>query len=163
MADVVFDTSVLLLVLEPTASAPIDPATSLPLTHAAERIDYLIKGLSRARNTVLIPTPVLAEVLSKAGLAGPQYVQLLQRAPFKIAPFDTRAAIECAAGLAHHFNLKKSAKLPDMGVPGARAKLKFDQQVVAIALANSAAPRRGAKVSRRSREDGLLRHRAKIT
>lgn len=139
MAEVAFDTSTLLLVLEPAASPPIDPATSLPLVHAAERVDYLVKRLSLARDTVLIPTPVLAEVLSKAGPAGPRYVQLLQKAPFKIAPFDTRAAIECAEGLAHHFSHKASAKGPGKGTPGARAKVKFDQQVVAIAKANGAA------------------------
>jgi hypothetical protein len=108
------------------------------LTNASERVNYLVKLLSQARTIVLIPTPVLTEVLCKAGAAGPQYVQLLQRSPFLITPFDTRAAIECAAGLAHHINLKGSGRDSSLKkhVPGTRAKVKFDQQVVAIAQAN---------------------------
>lgn len=140
MSAVALDTSVLLLILQPSAPPPTDPATNAPLMHAAERINYLVKTLSQTRSTVLVPTPVLAEVLTNAGAAGPQFVLQLQRAPFKIAHFDTRAAIECAAGVAYHLARQKKSrgKAAQQGVPGARAKMKFDQQVVAIAQVNGA-------------------------
>ena len=137
---VLFDTNILLLVLDPSAPPPIDPATGVPLVDGAERIDYLVRTLSKARTDVLVPTPVLTEVLCKAGAAVPRYVQLLQKSPFRLAPFDTRAAIQCAEALAFHLNErgkgrpKKSA--PPEGMPGARGKIKFDRQVVAIGQVN---------------------------
>ena len=39
---VVFDSAVLLLVLDPNAKAPSDPATGESVEKAAERIEYLI-------------------------------------------------------------------------------------------------------------------------
>lgn len=83
---------------------------------------------------VMIPAPVLTEVLCLARSAQARLVQALQRDPFMVVPFDTRAAIECADLLAFHFGQKSKQK----GVPGARAKIKFDRQIVAIARANGA-------------------------
>jgi len=60
---VVFDSSVLLLVLDPNAKAPNDPDTGKPLEKAAERIRYLIENLSTAKEKIIIPAPVLSEVL----------------------------------------------------------------------------------------------------
>ena len=131
---VLFDANVLLLALHPDAPPPIDPATSLPLDHVSERIDYLLRRLSAAKTTVMIPSPVLTEVLCIAKSAQARLIQSLQRDPFVVVPFDTRAAIECADLLAFHFAQKGRQK----GVPGARAKIKFDRQIVAIARANGA-------------------------
>lgn len=122
---VVFDTSTLLLVLQPTAYPPLDPATNKPVEHAAERVDYLVRQLSRNRTKVLIPTPVLSEVLVHAGAAATQYLTLLNQAPFRIVPFDTRASINCAEAIRSY-----GAKGPKGSV---RAKVKFDRQIVAIA------------------------------
>ena len=41
---VVFDTSILLLVLDPQAKPPIAPTTQMPVERAAERIEYLSTG-----------------------------------------------------------------------------------------------------------------------
>lgn len=122
---VVFDSSTLLLVLQPTATPPIDPATGKPLEHAVERVEYLIRQLSRAKTKVLIPTPVLSEVLVHAGAASTQYLTLLNQSPFRIVPFDTRAAINCAESI-RSFKLKGQTG-------GVRNKLKFDRQIVSIA------------------------------
>ena len=123
---VLFDTSTLLLALQPDAKAPLDPATEEPLEHAKQRVEYLIKKLSKARARVIIPAPVLSEVLVHAGDAANDYILILQQSPFRVAPFDTRAAIECADSIAK-FGLKSK------GRENTRAKVKFDRQIVAIA------------------------------
>lgn len=123
---VLFDTSTLLLALQPDARPPLDPDTGQPLEHAKQRVEYLIKKLSKARTKVVIPAPVLSEVLVHAGDAGSDYIQILQQSPFRVAPFDTRAAIECADAIA---KLGLKAK----GKENTRAKVKFDRQIVAIA------------------------------
>lgn len=122
---VLFDTSVLILALQPNAKPPLDPSTDKPVEHAKQRVEYLIKTLSKAKAKVIIPSPVLSELLVGAGAAGPQYIQELQKSPFRVSPFDTRAAIECADAMANHGTKGKSAET--------RAKVKFDRQIVAIA------------------------------
>lgn len=122
---VLFDTSVLLLALQPNAKPPLDPSTDQPVEHAKQRVEYLIKTLSKAKSKVVIPSPVLSELLVGAGNAGPQYIQVLQQSPFRVSPFDTRAAIECADAMVNHGTKSRSAET--------RAKVKFDRQIVAIA------------------------------
>lgn len=123
---VLFDTSTLLLAIYPDASPPIDPATQQPLDHAKQRVEYLIRKLHKARTRVIIPSPVLTEMLIYAGSATNEYVLNLQQPPFRIAAFDTRAAIECAETL-HRFGMKNKAS------GATRNKVKFDRQIVAIA------------------------------
>ncbi len=45
---VVFDSSILLLLIHPDAKPPNDPSTGKPLEHAKQRIEYLIKTLSES-------------------------------------------------------------------------------------------------------------------
>lgn len=45
---VLFDTSVLLLAMHPNAAPSIDPATQQAVEHARQRVDYLIRKLSKA-------------------------------------------------------------------------------------------------------------------
>lgn len=123
---VLFDTSVLLLAMHPDAALPIDPATQQPVEHARQRVDYLIRKLSKAREKVVIPSPVLAEILVHAGKSTNEYVQNFQQSPFRIAPFDTRAAIECADAI-HRYGIKGKGK------ENPRAKIKFDRQIIAVA------------------------------
>lgn len=123
---VLFDTSILLLALQPDAKPPADPETGEPIEHAKQRVEYLIRALSKSKTKVIIPAPVLSEVLVHAGDAANDYVQLLQQSPFRIAPFDTRAAIECGDAIAQNGLRSKGKENP-------RAKVKFDNQIVAIA------------------------------
>jgi len=88
---VVLDSSVLLLVLDPNAKPPNDPATGRPLNEAAERIEYLIENLAAAKEKILIPTPVLSEVLVHAGDAMQPYLDTLnEQSVFRIVPFDQK-------------------------------------------------------------------------
>lgn len=123
---VLFDSSALLLTLYPKASPPLDPSTNAPLGHAKQRVDYLIRKLSKERASVIVPTPVLSEVLVYANAAAPEYIQKLQQSPFKVVPFDSRAALECAEAI-RKFGAKGK------GPSNPRAKVKFDRQIVAIA------------------------------
>lgn len=135
---VVFDSSILLLVLDPKAKPPTDPDTGVPVERAAERIEYLIDTLNNDQQKIIIPTPVLSEVLVQAGDAMQKYLQLMNtQSVFRIASFDQKAAIEAA--LAHRDALERGGFRIDTENPDAtRTKIKFDRQIVAIAKAEGA-------------------------
>jgi hypothetical protein len=126
---VVFDATMLLLLLRPNSGRPLD-SDGTPIAQVAERIAHLVQRLERARNRIVIPTPALSEVLVRAGSAAPQIVETLGRsALFKIMPFDSLAAIEAAlmTRAAIDAGDKRS------GLEATWAKVKFDRQIVAIA------------------------------
>ena len=135
---VVFDSSVLLLVLDPNAKPPNDPTTGQPLDKAAERIEYLIENLTADKEKIVIPTPVLSEVLVHAGEAMQPYLDIMNgQSAFRIAPFDQKAAIEAA--LAMSDAIKRGGHRVDAANPDAtKTKIKFDRQIVAIAKAEGA-------------------------
>jgi predicted nucleic acid-binding protein len=123
---VVFDTTIIVLALNPDAKPSIDPKTNAPLEHARQRVDYLIRILNEKKSKVVIPAPVLCEVLVHTDRAANEYIKRLQRPPFLVVPFDSRAAIECAEYLQKHGFRGKNPTNP-------RAKIKFDWQIMAIA------------------------------
>ena len=89
---VVFDSAVLLLFVDPNAKSDID--------QAAKRIEYLIETLTADGERIIIPTPVLSEILVHAGAGLQGYLDALNgSAAFRIAPFDQKAAIECALAI----------------------------------------------------------------
>ena len=132
---VVFDATILLLTLDPTTPAPLDPTTGKPVSQPKERVDYLIQNLEEERTKIIIPTPVLSEILVRAGKAGPSYLSIIEKSSaFKIEPFDIRAAIEVAhmAGGAIVTGKKKGPSVQTY------AKVKYDRQIVAIGKTLSA-------------------------
>lgn len=132
---VVLDSTTILLFIQPDASAPLDPNTDLPVHRANERIEYLIQRLDEAGTTVIIPTPVLSEILVHSGDAAAEYLNILnQHAVFRIVPFDQRAAIEVAAMTREAIAAgdKKS------GIKGSWHEIKFDRQIAAIARVEDA-------------------------
>ena len=122
---VVVDSSILLLFLRPNTPTPRDRHGTPASEHAAERVVHLIDTLEASRATVVVPTPVLAEILVRA--TREEAETLLKRmnaaAVFEIAAFDERAAIELAE--------RGRRKLRDEAETW--AKLKFDRQIIAIA------------------------------
>jgi hypothetical protein len=93
---VVFDATTALLFLHPVTNPPLDPATGGPVRQAQARIALLVETLGKAQTSIIIPTPVLSELLVHAG-EGAELVRLLRRsATFRIVPLDTRVAIELA-------------------------------------------------------------------
>jgi len=130
----VFDATTLLLFLEPEARAPLDPATNEPVTDAKARIDHLIETLENRRETIVIPTPALSEVLVHSDEAGSGYLEILNTTRcFRIEPFDQRAAVELAT------MTRDALREGDLraGAESTRAKLKFDRQIIAIARTQS--------------------------
>ncbi len=127
---VVFDAAFLTLILWDKADAPIDPGTHKPVERTKDRIELLVQKLHKNKIQILIPTPVLAEVLVQSGVAGMKYVHMLQKAAvFDIESFDTRAAIELSEidRRAIDAGDKKSGELAPW------QRIKIDRQIIAIA------------------------------
>lgn len=122
------DSSVLVLIINPDALPPNDPDTGEPLKFAKERIEGLIGSLT-ASDSLIVPTPVLAEILVEAGDGGPAILEKIQTlARMRVSPFDTRAAIETAM-------MEREARALGSKKGVSREpwqKVKFDRQIVAI-------------------------------
>lgn len=130
---VAFDASILIFVRNANANAPLDPATGKPVERCQERVEWLIETLQQANGRIVIPTPALAEVLVRAGSSGPQLLQKLGASRhFRVVAFDERAAVEFAARQAERLN--SGLRLP----APTRAKAKFDDQIVSIAIVEGA-------------------------
>jgi hypothetical protein len=131
---VVVDSTALSLLVNPDANPPIDPATGQPLTFAKERIEHMIASLGN-NGTLIIPTPVLAEVLVRAEDGAPGvWEQLSGRARVRVRPFDQRAAVETA------LMTREAIQAGDKraGSTDAWQKVKLDRQIIAIARTNNA-------------------------
>src|SRR5438128_501066 len=59
-----------------------------------EKLSYLVADLERSKQVIVIPTPALSEFLIRA--SPNQLDEIRRRSAFRIAPFDQKAAIECA-------------------------------------------------------------------
>ena len=92
--------------------------------------------LSDAGEIVIIPTPALSEALVRADPAAALRIiaELQKHAVFKIESFDSLAAIELATMTRD--SLRRGRKKGDSAATW--AKLKFDQQIVAIARVHQA-------------------------
>ncbi len=132
---VVIDASVLILLLHPSAKAPLDRKTKQPVAYPKERIDALVQSLAKDKETLLIPAPALSEVLAGAANAMSAYQEILGKSRYiEVAPFDHRAAVEAAElfGVANRKGLKRGR------AKGPWQKIKVDQQIIAIARSNRA-------------------------
>ena len=126
------DNSALTIIVNPDARPPNDPETGEPLKFARERVEGLIESLGTS-DRLIIPTPVLAEVLVAAEEGAPEVLNQLQSlARFQVAPFDQHAAVELAVMRRQALQLgnkKGSSSEPWQ-------KVKFDRQIIAIARAH---------------------------
>lgn len=123
---VVADTATLLFILQPDANAPLGDDGD-PIPKCRERVELLLQNLSEAGVRVVVPTPVLAELMVSVG---PGKAQLLgainQSAAFSVVAFDQIAAIECAC-------LNDPTMGKKLGAKDTKAKVKFDRQILSIA------------------------------
>ena len=128
---IVFDASVLLLLLNPETPPPNDAVTGQPVARCKDRIEYFIAQLTKQREKIIIPTPALSESLIKAGEAAPQYLDIMRNSRFfQVSPFGTTAAVEAAELMRQR--IAKFGTLKGDALES-RAKVKFDHQIVAIA------------------------------
>lgn len=128
---VVIDATFLMLFFRPDVPVPVGPRGT-QIYQPRERIEYLIQQLEKARTSIVVPTPVLSEILVRAGPAASQEIveKLNRLAVFRVESFDARAAIEVAAMTRRDLGStgKKRGK-----ATGPWAKIKYDRQIVAIA------------------------------
>ncbi len=123
------DASVLTLVINPDAKSPPDPITGKPITKAKERVDHLLATLQQANRKIIIPTPVLSEVLVRSGKEGLRYVEIIRKSKyFDIKPFDEISAIELSE--MNRQALAEGSKTAKTEAP--YQKIKVDRQIVAI-------------------------------
>lgn len=114
---------------------PLD-SNGKPIELAKERVEGLVAELEKTGTRIIVPTPALAEMMVRAGVAaGQSWIAMMAKSrAFRIAPFDEKAAVEMAlmpgnsikgSGL-HHPEIETYAKL------------KYDRQIIAIARAEGA-------------------------
>lgn len=118
-----FDSTFLTLLFVPNAPCSTD--------RGRDRVDFLIADIHGRGGQIVIPAPVLSELLIGVGHSRSQILNELTRNPkFLFAPFDTRAAIELA--LMSERVTKRSRGRKRAESVGTWAKVKFDRQIVAI-------------------------------
>lgn len=90
------DSSALVLLLNPAANPPDDPSTGEPVKSAQARVEHFLATLQPS-DTIVVPAPVMAEVMVRAGDGGPALLELLNsQARIKVRPYGLRAAVETA-------------------------------------------------------------------
>lgn len=121
----------MLLLLRPDANY----INGKPVEHVQERLSNLVSELEKNKTKIIIPTPVFSEMLIKADDARLALIEHYQKSSvFKVASFDTLAAIELA-----EINRQAAAGGNKKGnSTESWAKIKFDRQIVAIAKVHSA-------------------------
>lgn len=136
MADrVVFDSSFLLPIFSrDLCRAPEDPETGRPIEEYHERIDYCFEQLVSSKAKILVPTPVLSEILVRAELVEEYLERIRSESIFRVVPFRMDAAIEVA--LMSRQSIEQGHENNDPRE--ARQKVKFDRQIIAIAKVNNA-------------------------
>lgn len=128
---VVIDATMLMLIFRPDVPARVTDSKGRPIDHVHERVAHLVKTLEGTKSRIIIPTPVLSEILVRVSAQDTQRIldEIHRAVVFRIEPFETRAAIEVAAmtrtALAGG-NKRGASEAP-------WAKVKFDRQIVAIA------------------------------
>jgi predicted nucleic acid-binding protein len=133
---VVIDATILMLLFRSDVPARLTDSNGKPIEHVKERLDYLIKTLESSKSKVIIPTPVLSELLVRTTPQETQRIleEINKLAMFRIEPFETRASIELA--IMTRTALATGHKKDGSDEPW--AKIKFDRQIAAIARVSQA-------------------------
>lgn len=131
---IVIDTNVLVQIMQNDGAKDLyDPDTGDIVRDAFSRAEALIERIDSIKGVVVLPAPVIAEYL--LGIDRSSYqLHLDMLNGFKcieVSPFDQIAAIECAM-------LVTNQELKQMDPDAKMAKLKFDRQILSVALASGA-------------------------
>jgi hypothetical protein len=129
---VAFDNTILSVLLFPDAELQEGPDAT-PVERARERVNALVQEIADGGEQVLVPSPALAEVLATPDCDMEEVLSTLRVSAFiRIGDFDQRAAVELAT------RLRAAVAKGDIreGLKTTKTKMKFDRQIVAIALTN---------------------------
>jgi predicted nucleic acid-binding protein len=127
---VAFDNTVLSLLIFPDAVQHQGKDATL-VEHARERVIGLVAALEVQREHVVVPTPALAELLVTEGADAQDILTSIHRSSvIRVEAFDERAAVELA------MRLRDARRAGDQreGAKITKGEMKFDRQIVAIAL-----------------------------
>ena len=133
----VLDTTALSVLFVP--GAPLcRKGTTIPIKHAKERLELLIERIVKNREQIIIPTPALSELLVKVppDMVTPLLDQLNSSTWFRIEAFDSACAIELGLRIAKA--RATGDKREGLPIETPWAKVKFDRQIVAIAIVSGA-------------------------
>lgn len=132
---IAFDTTALSLVWVAGATAR-NRRTRKPIKHAKERLEALIERIAADNDLILIPTPVLSEVIVKIPTKADELIKYIRSSPwFRVESFDAAAALEL--GLRTAKAISDGDKREGMN-DATWTKIKFDRQIISIALVNGA-------------------------
>jgi predicted nucleic acid-binding protein len=124
------DNNILIQILAPNSTGLTDPATKERLERLADRAAAFVADVESKGAVMIIPAPVLSEFL--IGVEAEKFQEYLDiingNACFEVADFDTAAAVECAL-------LPSRRELAQISPEQSASKLKYDRQIVGIALA----------------------------
>jgi hypothetical protein len=134
---VVIDTTMLMLLFRPNVPERVTDSKGKPIDYVSERVAYLVKTIEGSKSRIIIPTPVLSELLVRATPQETQRIldEINGAAVFRIEPFEMRAAIELAVMTRNALSTGNKKG----GSSATWAKVKFDRQIVAIARVAQAA------------------------
>lgn len=131
---VAFDNTILSLLIFPDADLR-QGSSAQKVEFVRERVLGLVQDIEDAREQVAIPAPALSELLVTDGADVQDILTTLRNSSFiRIESFDERAAVELAMRLR---NARKTGDQRD-GLPITKNAMKFDRQIVAIALVSGA-------------------------
>ncbi len=131
---VAFDNTILSLLIFPDADLR-QGSEGQKVEYARERVAGLVQSVEDAREQVLVPTPALCELLVTEDADVQDVLTTLRGSAYiRVESFDERAAVELA------MRLRDARRAGDQreGLPITKSAMKFDRQIVAIALVNGA-------------------------
>jgi len=124
------DSTALSLLFVPNASG--NTKDGKRIKHAKDRMEYLVERISKEDGVIIIPTPSLSEIIVR--LQPTQIDELLKRLKtspwFRVEPFDSVAAVELGVRTAKAIADGDKRE----GLTADYAKVKFDRQIVSIAI-----------------------------
>lgn len=132
---VVFDATMLMLLIRPESGRPIDSSTGQPVDHVSERIAHFVEQRDKSKTRIGLPTPALSEVLVRSGASAVKIIEKIKEfSVFEILPFDELSAIELAIMTKNAIDAgdKKSGSTEIWN------KVKYDRQIIAIARVRQA-------------------------
>lgn len=114
-----------------------DYKPSKPIKHGKERLEELVKAMAASGDKIGIPSPALSEFLVTCDeKQTDEFLKMVRTSPWlEILDFDSAAAVEVA------MRTRKAIEARDKreGLTVEGAKIKFDRQIVGIAIASHAA------------------------